>query len=578
MKIYIFTFITIFTLVSTICNSQVTISEEIKKNIKARTENGINTGIVVGVITPDGVIYFSSGVKSLKTNEPVDHNSVFEIGSISKTFTGILLADMVIKNDLKLNTSVQTLLPLGVACPTYKSDSIKLINLSNHTSSLPRLPDNFRPSNDGNPYADYTEKQLYDFLNGYKLNRDIGSQYEYSNYAQGLLGYILASKKNISYEELLLEVITKPLGIENTRITLTSNMKNALALGHSEGIEVENWDIPTLAGAGAIRSTTVDMIKYLTANMGLEKSNLYPAMQLSHKNTFELDSNMSVGLGWHIKKLDGKEYVWHNGGTGGYRSFTGFSKDGNIGVVVLTNSTEGVDDIGFHLLNPIAILQNPKPSIAIKIKQNLEQEGAEKSIKTYWDLKKNQEKEFDFSEEKLNILGYYYLKIEDIKKAISIFELNTEAYPKSSNVYNSYAEALIKNNENEKAIINLKKSIELNPGNYESIRMLKEIGIDTDTLIKKVIVDEAILQKYVGLYELAPGFVLTISKKGSQLKAQATGQGENPIFPKSQNEFYLEMVEAVLTFNVNKAGEVQSVTLLQGGHEIIGKRLVESKN
>ena len=103
--------------------------------------------------------------------------------------------------------------------------------------------------------------------------------------------------------------------------------------------------------------------------------------------------------------------------------------------------------------------------------------------------------------------------------------------------------------------------------------MLKKLGVDTVSLTKEVTVEDAILESYVGKYELAPGFVLTVAKYENQLKAQATGQGENPIFPKSQNVFYYKVVEAQLTFNINEAGDVQSVTLLQGGQEIIGSRL-----
>ena len=575
MKNYILTFIALFIGISTFCQAQDKISEGVKENIKSRVENGINTGIVVGLITSNGTTYYSYGVKSLKTNDPVDENSVFEIGSISKTFTGILLADMVVKGDLKLDDPLQNLLPKGITAPKRNGESIKLFHLSNHTSSLPRLPDNMTSTNPANPYADYSEKQLYDFLNGYELTRDIGSQYEYSNYAAGLLGHVMANKHNLTYEELMVEVIAKPLGMENTSVVFTAQMKNNLAMGHSNGLEVENWDLPTVAGAGAIRSTAVDMLKYLAANMGLEKSALYSAMQLSHQNSRSEDSNPIVGLGWHTLESDGKEIIWHNGGTGGYRIFTGFIKGGNIGVVVLSNSDAGVDDIGIHLLQPTAALNNPKPSIATKIKSLLESEGIQTATKTYWELKKNQSENFDFSENLLNSLGYSYLQEGDIEKAISVFELNVQAFPKSSNVYDSYGEALMKNNENEKAIANYKKSIELNPGNSNGIETLKKLGVDSDSIAKEVTIEDTVLESYVGKYELAPGFILTVTKYDSQLKAQATGQGENSILPKSKNVFYFKVVEAQLTFNINEAREVQSVTLNQGGQEINGKKLVD---
>lgn len=574
MKNYILQFIFLLIGFSTICQAQNSkISKEVKENIKSRVENGINTGIVVGVISSNGITYYSYGSKSLENNDVVDENSVFEIGSISKTFTGILLADMVVKGDLNLDDPLQSLLPNGVNAPTKNGESIKLFHLSNHTSSLPRLPDNMSPANPANPYADYSEKQLYDFLNGYELTRDIGSKYEYSNYATGLLGHVLASKRKLTYEELMLEVIAKPLGMENTGVVFTLQMKKNLAMGHSNGIEVENWDLPTVAGAGAIRSTAVDMLNYLAANMGLEKSSLYPAMQLAQKNSGSEDSNPIVGLGWHTMNQDGMEIIWHNGGTGGYRTFAGFIKGGDKGVVVLSNSNAGVDDIGIHILQPTAALNNPKPSISTKLKSILEGENVETATKTYWELKKNQADEYDFGENELNSLGYSFLGEEEVEKALAVFKINVQAFPNSSNVYDSYGEALMKNNENENAIINYKKSVELNPDNSNGIEMLKKLGVDIESLTKEVTVEDAVLESYVGKYELTPGFVITVSKEGSQMKAQATGQGQFEIYPRSENVFYLKVVVAQITFNKNENGQIESLTLSQGGQETIGSRL-----
>ena len=557
------------------CQAQTELPEEVYKNIEQRIENGANTGIVVGTIDANGTNYYNYGVKSLKTNEPVNENSIFEIGSISKAFTGILLADMVLKDKMKLDDPLQKYLPEGITAPTRNGEAIKLINMANHTSSLPRMPSNFNPANPANPFADYSEAQLYDFLQNYELPRDIGSQYEYSNYAMGLLGHILAFQNNMTYEKLLAQVITKPLGLENTGISLSDNMKNNLAIGHNGGVEVENWDLTTLAGAGAIRSNAVDMLKFLAANMGLEQSELYPAMQLSHKNSRKEGGEPIVGLGWHTMVFDDMEIVWHNGGTGGYRTFAGFVKGGDKGVVVLSNSNTGADDIGIHMLHPESPLNEIKPSIAPKIKAIIDTEGLEAGLKTYSDLKKNKASEYDFKENELNRLGYQFLRNKEIEKAIAIFELNTQEYPNSSNVYDSYAEALREKGEKEKAIENYTKALELNPGSQNAMAMLKELGVDPADIVEKITVDESILETYVGKYELAPNFILTVSRDGTQLRAQATGQPEFPVFPKSENEFYLKVVEAQLTFNKNEEGTIHSVTLHQNGQVIPGKKLEE---
>jgi CubicO group peptidase (beta-lactamase class C family) len=551
------------------------ISDAVKKNIQSRVDNQINTSIVVGVIDDNGTHFYSYGVKSVKSKEAVDEHSIYEIGSISKTFTGILLANMVLKGEMKLDDPLQKYLPEGVKAPTRNGESIKLVQMSNHTSSLPRMPDNFSPADPENPYIDYSEKQLYDFLAACELTRDIGSQYEYSNYAVGLLGHTLAKKHNTTYEKLLAEVITKPLGLKNTGIALSPEMKKNLALGHSAGLQVSNWDFVTLAGAGAIRSNAIDMLQYLAANMGMSKSKLYPAMQLSHKNTRKEGKEPHVGLGWHILSSDNKEIVWHNGGTGGYKAFAGFIKGENKGVVVLTNSTASVDDLGIYLLNPATPLPEIKPSIANKIKEVIEKEGIEKGINTYWDLNKEDKNTYNFEDTELNTLGYSYLSNDENDKAIAIFELNVKAHPENANAYDSMGEAYLKIGDKDKAISNYTKSVELNPANQNAIDQLKSMGVNTEELFKDAIVDSEILESYVGKYELMANFIITVTKEGNQMKAQATGQPQFDIFPKSDTEFYLKVVEAQVTFNKNEAGEIESLTLFQGGQEIIGKKLEE---
>lgn len=547
----------------------------VKKNIQLRIDNGMNVGIVVGLIDADGTQYYNFGVKSLATKEKVDENSVFEIGSISKTFTGILLADQVVKGNAKLDDPLQKYLPEGVTAPTRNGEAIQLVHLSNHTSALPRMPSNFNPANPANPFADYSEKAMYEFLTGYELPRDIGAQYEYSNYAVGILGFVLAKQQQMTYEELVAKTIAKPLKMKNTGVALSPKMEKNLAKGHSGRQEVENWDIPTLGGAGAIRSTAVDMLKYLAANMGMQKSDLYSAMQLAHKNTRKEASQPIVGLGWHTANVGDKEVIWHNGGTGGYRTFTGFVKGEKKGVVVLANSATGVDDIGLHLLNPSSPLQVIKPSIGNKLRTVIDSKGIQKGIETYHQLKKEQADKFEFAETELNNLGYAYLSENKVDEAIAVLQLNIEAYPTAFNVYDSMGEAYQKKGDKEKAITNYKKSVEINPANDNGIQQLKALGANMDDIAADVEIADDILETYVGQYELMPNFIITISKEGKQMNAQATGQPQFPIFARAENVFYFKVVQAQLTFNTGADGKVESVTLLQGGQEIVGKKLVK---
>ena len=224
-------------------------------------------------------------------------------------------------------------------------------HLTDHTSGLPRMPNNFNPSNPNNPYVDYTVDQMYEFISNYKLSRAVGENYEYSNLAQGLLGHLLAENKNTTYEKLMIQTIAHPLEMNETKIEFDQNMRDNLALGHRGGRVVENWDIPTLAGAGGIRSSTFDMVKFISANLGYLKSPLLAAMESSHKVRHDKAGEMGVAMGWHITNGKSGDIIWHNGGTGGYRTFVGFVKESGKGVVLFTNSSVGADDIGFYLLD-----------------------------------------------------------------------------------------------------------------------------------------------------------------------------------------------------------------------------------
>jgi CubicO group peptidase (beta-lactamase class C family) len=331
--------------------------------IKQRVDEKQSAGIVVGVIDGNGrqriVAYGDPG-----PGQPaLDGNSVFEIGSISKVFTSTVLAELVQAGKVSLDDPAQKYLPSTVHVPVRNGKVITLGTLAMQNSGLPRLPTNLKPSDAANPYADYTVQQLYDFLSNYELPRDPGAEFEYSNLGVGLLGHLLSRATGLSYEDLERQRVWQPLNMTNTAITLTPWMKAHLALGHSpRGDVVPNWDIPTLAGAGAIRSTTTDMLKFLDATLHPERGPLGGAMAFAQRERAPAGANMSIGLNWLIMHPGESTIIWHNGGTGGYRTFIGFDPSKKTGVVVMTNTGgAGADDIGFHILNPILPLA-PKPA------------------------------------------------------------------------------------------------------------------------------------------------------------------------------------------------------------------------
>ena len=340
--------------------------------------------------------------------------------------------------------------------PERGGRQITLQDLATHTSGLPRLPPNLAPKDPANPYADYSVEQLYQFLSSYQLTRDIGSQYEYSNLGGGLLGHVLARRAGMDYETLVRSRICEPLGMKSTGITLSAGMKSRMAVGHDRSLDaVENWDLPTLAGAGGLRSTANDLLTFLAANLGYTKSPLAPAMAAMLATRRPTDvPGLEIGLGWHILTKDGREIIWHNGGTGGFRTFIAFDPKSRTGVVALSNTSTmtGVDDIGRHLLDANVPLAQP---------------------------------------------------------------------PKEH---------------------------------------------------KQVAVDTKLFDKYVGRYELAPTFVVTVTREGDRLFGQATGQSKFEMFPEGEKEYFLKIVDAQITFETDGNGKVTGLILHQNGVNKFGKR------
>lgn len=422
--------------------------DEIREILRDRIDVAKKSvGIVVGLVDDKGIRIVSYGKPNQNSDGMVNADSVFEIGSVTKVFTAILLSDMVERGEVTLNDPISKYLPKSVKTPARAGKEIALVDLASQTSGLPRLPGNLAPRDPQNPYADYSVEQMYAFISGYTLTRDIGAKYEYSNLGVGLLGHTLALRSGTDYETLVRTRISKPLEMDSTSIKLTPEMQARLATGHDAARRPNaNWDLPTLAGAGALRSTVNDMLKFVAANMGLKKSPLLAAMQKTHQSQHDTGvPDLEIGLGWHILKKFGTEIVWHNGGTGGYHSFIGFDQKRRKGVVVLSNSTNDIDDIGLHLLErqyPLAKFEPPKERKAIKL-------------------------------------------------------------------------------------------------------------------------EAKIFDSYIGEYQLAPTFVITVSREGDQFFAQATGQDKFELFAETETDFFLTVVDAQITFVKDDKGQVTHLVLHQ---------------
>jgi CubicO group peptidase (beta-lactamase class C family)/GH35 family endo-1,4-beta-xylanase len=296
----------------------------------------INVGIVVGIVDENDSSIISYGKMDNGTDQEVNGDTLFQIGSVTKTFTGLLLQDMIERGEMKLDDPVAKYLPASVKIPTRNGKEITLHHLATHTSGLPFLPDNLEPKRADNPRADYTVEQLYAFLSGYKLTSDPGTKYEYSTLGMCLLGQAIALKAGTDYESLVVDRICRPLKMDSTRIMLTPELKSRFAQGHNQlGYAVPSMDYGVLLGGSALYSTANDLLKYVSANLGLTPSVLTPLMEKTH----------DIGLAWFVTpNLQGTKIISHGGTAPGCSAFVGFDKTRRHGVVVLSNS-RGVIDV-----------------------------------------------------------------------------------------------------------------------------------------------------------------------------------------------------------------------------------------
>jgi serine-type D-Ala-D-Ala carboxypeptidase/endopeptidase len=516
-----------------------------------------SVGIVVGVIASGERRVITYGHLETGDTRPLDGNTIFEIGSETKVFTSLLLADMVQRGEVALSDPVAKYLPPGTRVPERNGRSITLVDLATHTSGLPRLPSNMSPKDSANPYADYSVEQLYQFLASYQLTRDIGSEYEYSNLGGGLLGHVLALRAGTSYEELVESRICTPLRMNSTRVTLTPEMKARLAVGHDESLKtVENWDLPTLAGAGALRSTANDMLTFVAANLGYTKSPLAPAMAAMLKVRRPAgQSGLEIALGWHVYTTGGKEIIWHNGGTGGYRSFMGFDPKSGVGVVLLSNTEtpEGVDDIGRHLLDPSIPLKPPaKEHKQVAVDPKL----FDGYVGTY-QLSPN----FNISITREG--GHLFAQATGQE----IFEIFPEG---DRDYFLKVVDAQITFVTDGKGPA---KEIVLHQNGHDVHGNRIEGEVSPPKEHNQIVVAPKIFDGYVGRYQLAPNFILTISREGDRFFTQATGQPKIEIFAETEREYFLKVVDAQISFVIDGSGHATELILHQGGLYQRAKRI-----
>ncbi|ODT70244.1 MAG: hypothetical protein ABS75_14160 [Pelagibacterium sp. SCN 63-23] len=329
-----------------------------------------NVGIAVAVIENGETRFVSHGTLTLDGTEPVTEHTIFEAGSITKVFTNLALAQLVNDGRIDLDAPITDYLPEGFVLPESEGRAITAFDLATHSAALSGLPPELLAGGLDNPYSGYGIEGLKAWLASYELPRPIGEAFEYNNAGTTLLGLAVANVSGADFSQVIEDQILTPLDMAETSLALTGTpLPDAMASGHNTAREpTASWDFDTFAPAGALLTSSADLIKFIAAASGQTGTELTPAFETMLARTLPVEEGTSIGLGWFITTTGQGEIVWHNGMTGGYSSFAGFDRLSGNGVVVLTNmaAQRGVNDIGMHILNP-AIPLNEQPQLRSEV-------------------------------------------------------------------------------------------------------------------------------------------------------------------------------------------------------------------
>lgn len=318
-------------------------------------KNKVVDGLSIGYLEGDsyGIVHLGSANSS---GQKADNLTVYEIGSISKVFTSLLLADAVVRNDIDLEAKASVENAAGIRLPSREGRSISWVDLSTHRSGLPRLPANFEATSTKNPYREYDSKKAASACSSLRLIRKPGDAQEYSNFGVSVLGYLIAQNTGTTYQKLLQERIAKPLGMNDCTVDLSSDQKKRFAVPHDRvGSSTLEWSFADLPGAGGIHATMFDMMRFAKAQLNPPPGKLGEAIELAWKQHHEADaSGSATGLGWMIHG-DGSTR-WHNGGTGGTRTMLMINRRIKSAVIVLCNTAveNEIDMLGAKLLQVAA--------------------------------------------------------------------------------------------------------------------------------------------------------------------------------------------------------------------------------
>ncbi|ADB40615.1 serine hydrolase domain-containing protein [Spirosoma linguale] len=442
-----------------------------------------HVGLSVGIVRNGKTSFYNFGTTEKGKNELPTQHTIYEIGSISKTFGGLLLARAVIDKRVRLEDDIRQYLDGDYPNLAFKGQPIRLVNLTNWTSELPDnfpdKPDAYKQANPDsiaflivNELQNYTRQDFFNDLHNVTLKAAPGQNPRHSNVAAQLLGYILEKIYQKPFAELIATQIEQPLGMRNT--FGSPQPADRFAIGYSgNGVQMPAFTLKAMQAAGGLRYSAADLLKY--AAYQLEERD--PAVKISHQPTWGSPDSQAFGLNWFLHKtIDSKRRIEHSGGTFGFASYCDLYPDQKTALVLFANnsdqSTQG--QLG-ELSSKIMDALFGKPAALTALNAELEKQGFAQALAVVKAVRKKHPELF-LSEEYVNIWGYTLAGQGKLNEALEIFKLNVSLYPKGYNTYDSLAETYDRLGNRGLAIKNYKQSLALNPGNTNAIEYLKKAG------------------------------------------------------------------------------------------------------
>ncbi len=545
-------------------------AKQIDELVKTYQQYGQFNGSVLVAEKGKVILKKGYGMADMEWDIPNAADTKFRIGSVTKQFTAAMILQLVDEGKIKLDAKMTEYLP------DYRKDTgdkITIHQLLNHTSGIPSYTNAefFREhSRDPISVTDFVKK----FSSG-DLEFEPGSKFAYNNSGYFLLGAIIEKVTGKSYAENLQTRILDPLEMKNTGYDTHDPLIKKRAHGYEKTPDgyrnAAYLDMGLPYASGSMYSTVEDLFLWDQA--------LYTDKVMSAASKAKMFTPGLSNYGYGVVMIDAKigktdktaKVIQHGGGINGFNCLFTRLVDNNSLIVILDNTSQGK----YHTPMTIAIgnilygqpYEGPKMSIGETIGKTYRASGIAAAVKQYRDLKGGPNAgKYDFNEDELNTLGYQVMGADKVKDAIELFKLNVEMFPAAANPYDSLGEAYLKDGQKDLALTNYKKALELDPTLGGAKAAIAAIEGTADAI------DPSKFDRYVGEYALAPGFVLTVTKEGDKLMAQATGQGKLELEPTTNEFFTVPSVGAEVTFKIDDAGTVTGLVLRQGGQTIPAKK------